>query len=87
MGYGYWVCQTLQTVPLHRLTEVGGVELHEEAHRGVARARDSLDKLRLRNPRSACALNYLGLLCEQEGRARHAQELLVRYNNIERLCL
>jgi len=78
MGYGYWVCQTLQTVPIHRLTEAGGVELQEEAHRGVVKARDSLEKFHLRKPHNACILNYLGLLCEQEGRAELAWKLWER---------
>ena len=78
MGYGYWVCQTLKTVSLNHLTECGGVELREEAHRGVVRARDNLEKVDLRSSRDPCALNYLGLLCEQEGLGGKAEKVLTR---------
>ncbi len=60
------------------MTEVGGVELQEGVHRGVASARDNLEKLQLRGCADACVLNYLGLLLEQEGRARQAEEVLER---------
>lgn len=78
MGYGYWVCQTLKTVDPCHLLEVGQLRLVPRVAREVLLARDSLERYAQRHKRDACALNYLGVLLEQEGLRRPAAQVLSR---------
>ena len=78
MGYGYWVCQTLKTVDPCHLLEVGQLRLVPRVAREVLLARDSLERYAQRHKRDACALNYLGVLLEQEGLHRPAAQVLSR---------
>lgn len=80
IGFGFWVCQTFQSVPLKLFVEQGGVELKETAHRGMLQARDCMEKLACREAPYPCALNYLGLLYEQEGLRNAAERMFTRYN-------
>lgn len=77
-GYGYWVCQTLGTVSPRVLVTPGRVGLTEAARRGVAQARDNLQKLVCREMADASSLNNLGLLWEQEGLFTEAQRTFTR---------
>lgn len=66
-GYGYWVCQSLATIDPKLILVPGQGSLNSIALTGLLQARDCLQKLSLREKDDACVLNYLGLLCEQEG--------------------
>ena len=79
IGYGYWVCQTLGTVPPKLVMAPDGVGLNEAARRAVAQARDNLQKAAIRETMDASTLNHLGLLCEQEGLLSVARRHLMRY--------
>ena len=67
IGYGYWVCHSLQTIDRKLVLECDGTTLNVTAQRGVLQARDGLDKCVRSCHREPCAYNYLGLLYEQEG--------------------
>ncbi len=80
IAYGYWVCQTLVSLPPKLTRNPGGLSLNEPAYRAVLLARDNLQKLVVRDLADACGLNYLGLLYEQEGLLREASKAFKRFH-------
>lgn len=73
LGYGYWVCNTLHTIDPSLILSPGGRSLNATATTAMLQARDTLEKCVRRVESDPCALNYLGLLLEQEGLTRRAE--------------
>ena len=78
IGYGFWVCQSLGTIDPKLILIPGQGTLNSIALTGMLQARDCLQKRALREKDDACALNYLGLLHEQEGLLKEAEKAFSR---------
>jgi len=72
------VCHTLGTLDPKLILNPGGVTLNSIALTGVLQARDCLQKYVGRQRGDACALNFLGLLFEQEGLLKPAEKTFAR---------
>ena len=79
IGYGYWVCHSLQAIDRKLILESDGTTMNVITQRGVLQARDGLDKCVRSRHKDPCAYNYLGLLYEQEGLLKSALMAFIRY--------
>lgn len=76
-GHAHWVCHTLTTVDPAIILSSSGA-LNATAHQSMLQARDNASKYVSRHPKDPHMLNLLGLLYEQEGLDRLAQEIFTR---------
>ena len=86
-SHAHWVCQTLSTIKQEVLLSPSGTSLNSIAHPSMLQARDNAVKYVLRHPDDPHLLNLLGLLYEQEGLVRPAEQAFARWGSKPLECL